>query len=146
MLNSNMNMQMNMNIGMGMNMNPQRQFYNPQTNPQGGNNNQQQNMNKRHNQNPYRTVNSDKNIIGNGIKPKDAFYQQNNQMNMNQKNNYKNQHFNNNQNNNNQSNNQRMPHPNNRNEDWSTYPMPQMTPPQNMILNQSQPKMNIATQ
>ena len=144
MLNSNMNMPMNMNLGMGMNMNPQRQFYNPNapTNPQGGNNNQQQNMNKRHNQNPYRTVNSDKNIIGNAIKPKDAFYQQNNQMNMNQKNNYKNQHFNN-QNNN--SNNQRMMHQNNRNEDWNTYPqgMPQMAQPQNMILNQGQPQMNI---
>ena len=145
--NMNMSMPMSMNLGMGMNMNPQRQFYNPNgpTNPQGGNNNQQNNMNKRHTQNPYRTVNSDKNIIGNGLKPKEAFYQQNNQMNMNQKNNYKNQHFNNNQNgNNNQGNNQRMMHPNNRNEEWNNYPqMPQIPPTQNMMMNQGQNQMNI---
>ena len=125
MLNNNPNMNMGMpmpmnNLGMNMNMNPQRQFYNPgsmnMNNPQSGDQ-PQGNMNKRHNQNPYRTVNSDKNIIGNGMKPKENFYQQNPQL--NQKNNYKNQHFNQGQNTNNNPN-QRMMHQSNR-EEWNNY-------------------------
>ena len=146
MLNNNPNLNMAIpmpinNLGMNMNMNPQRQFYNqgglPMSNPQGGNN-QQGNMNKRHNQNPYRTVNSDKNIIGNGIKPKENFYQQNPQM--NQKN-FKNQHFNQGQNNNNNPN-QRM-HQNNR-EEWNNYQNMQtqmMNPNQAVQPNAMKPMM-----
>ena len=94
-------------------------------------------MNKRHNQNPYRTVNSDKNIIGNGMKPKENFYQQNIQI--NQKNNYKNQHFNQGQNNN-----QRMMHQNNR-EEWNNY-QNMMNPNQTVQPNAMKPYGNMIEQ
>ena len=98
-INANLNMGMNMHLGMNIGMNPQRGFYNTQTNlnqnqtqqntQNNMNMNQNAQMNKRHNQNPYKAVNSDKNVLGGNnnaqMKPKEPFYtnnQQGNQMQM----------------------------------------------------------------